>query len=82
MTLQEYFEREGRGSRQRLATATGLRYATILDIANGKNVPRASTAKTIEAATAGAVSAAELLGVAVPVETAESSEEADPRDAA
>lgn len=63
MTLSEYIERHGAAAKRELAEKTGLRWATIHDIAEGRAVPRADTAKKIAEATGGAVSAAALLGL-------------------
>lgn len=63
MKLSEWFKREGSGSKTRLQLETGLAYTTILRIEAGTTTPRAKTAKAIEEATGGVVTAAELLGV-------------------
>lgn len=63
MRLAEYLEREGRGSKTRLQERTGIAYSTIHWIAVGKSTPRPDTAKRIAAATDGAVSVEELLGL-------------------
>lgn len=63
MTLSEYIERHGRAAKRDLAEKTGLRWATIHDIARGVSKPRAETAKAIEEATGGAVRATALLGL-------------------
>lgn len=63
MTLAEYIEKHGRSAKRALHEATGLRWATIHDIARGASKPRPETAKAIEAATNGEVSALALLGL-------------------
>lgn len=63
MKLAKYIEAHGTAAKRDLARKTGLRWATIHDIAAGKATPRAETAKKIEAATGGVVTAAELLGI-------------------
>lgn len=63
MTLQEWLEREGTGAKTRLQRATGLRWQTVHELAEGRvKQPRPETARKIEDATEGKVSAAELLG--------------------
>lgn len=62
MRLREWLESQGRGATAHLARTVGTRWATIHDISNG-HVPKADLAKRIEAASDGAVSAAELLGI-------------------
>lgn len=63
MRLREWLQGQGKGATARLARVVGTRWATIHDIAGG-HVPKAPLAKRIEAATDGAVTAAELLGLA------------------
>lgn len=63
MTLDEYIQEHGPGTKRRIAEAASLRWATVHDIARGATTPRPATAKAIEKATGGAVSAAELLGL-------------------
>lgn len=63
VTLSEYLKREGKGAKSRLQRKTGLAYSTIHWIATGATVARPDTAKKIEKATGGAVTAAEILGV-------------------
>ena len=62
-TFAEWLAERGVGGRAQVAKATGLRWQSVNDIARGVVTPRASTAKAIEAATGGAVSAASLLGL-------------------
>lgn len=73
MTLAEYLRRRGVGAKSELARKTGLAYTTIHYVARGKHPPShgggkwrvsSETAKKIEKATKGEVTAAELLGVA------------------
>lgn len=66
MTLTEYIQKHGTAAKRDLSQKTGLRWATIHDIASGKQQPRAETAKAIEVATNGEVRAIELLGLAAP----------------
>lgn len=66
MTLSEYLKKNGRGAKTALREATGLRWATIHDLATGRQKARADTALKIQAATNGEVSAAELLGIEAP----------------
>lgn len=61
MTLTEWIEKQGSGAKRALSESTGLRWATVHDIACGRSTPRPDTALKIEAATNGEVSAAELL---------------------
>lgn len=61
VTLSEYIAKHGTAAKRALADATGLRWATIHDIAEGRSTPKPETAKKIEAATGGDVTAAELL---------------------
>ena len=63
MTLGEYIEQHGSAAKRAIAVAAGIRWATVHDIARGVSVPRAGTARRIEQATGGAVTAAELLGL-------------------
>lgn len=63
MTLADYIKRHGTGAKRDLAKKSGLRWATIHDIARGHSIPLPSTAKKIAAATGGEVSEAELLGI-------------------
>jgi len=63
MTLSEYLVKTGR-TKQEIARATSLRWATVHAIAEGSAVPKPDTAKRIELATGGEVTAAELLGLA------------------
>lgn len=64
MTLAEYIAAHGTAAKRDLAAKTGLRWQTIHEIAEGRSTPKPETARKIEAATDGAVSAASLLGVA------------------
>lgn len=52
---------DGTAAKERLARAAHRRWQTIHLIARGEQAPRFGTAKAIEAATEGAVSAVELL---------------------
>jgi len=70
MNLRTWLDQRGHGATAALARAVGTRWATIYEIANG-HVPKAALAKEIEAATAGEVTAAELLGL---VPTAQATE--------
>lgn len=67
MTLAEYLAESGRGELSRLQRETKLAYSTLHALAKGKGgrVPTATpkTAKAIEDATGGKVTAAELLGL-------------------
>lgn len=63
MTLAEYIEKHGTKAKRELARKTGVRWATIHDIARGKAKPKPETAKAIEDATDGEVTALELLGL-------------------
>jgi DNA-binding transcriptional regulator YdaS (Cro superfamily) len=63
-TLTEWLVAHGGASAKReLATRAALTWSTVHDIARGKRVPSVSTARRIEAATGGSVSAASLLGL-------------------
>lgn len=53
-----------KGGQMELARRAGVTWATIHEIATGRRVPRADLARRISAATDGAVSAAELMGLA------------------
>lgn len=64
MTLSDYIEQQGTAAKRDLAKKTGLRWATIHDIARGAAQPKPDTARAIEEATGGAVTAIELLGLA------------------
>lgn len=64
MTLSDYIEQRGSAAKRDLAKKTGLRWATIHDIARGAAQPKPDTAKAIEDATGGEVTAIELLGLA------------------
>ncbi|AKF06059.1 hypothetical protein [Sandaracinus amylolyticus] len=68
--LAEWLEKRGgaaakRELQRRIEEKTGrpIRWATIHDIARGAVVPTPDTAKRIEAATDGEVTAAQLLGI-------------------
>lgn len=61
--LNDWVRAGGRGSISRLMEKTGLRWATIYDIATGASVPSVATAQLIEKATAGEVSAVALVGL-------------------
>ena len=64
MTLAEYIAAHGGPAAKRaLAEQAGLRWATVHDAVRGARGPSVSTARAIEAATGGAVSAASLLGL-------------------
>lgn len=63
MTLSEYIAAHGTAAKRAIADRTGLRWATIHDIARGTQRPQPDTALAIEAATGGAVTAVELLGL-------------------
>lgn len=63
MTLAEYVAKHGKGSKQALADATGLRWQTIHHLAEGVTTPRLKTAIKLQAATGGACTVPELLGV-------------------
>lgn len=63
MTLAEWVRQQGPGALTRLQKSTELAYTTIWKIARGQQTPRAETAKKIEAATDGAVTARELVGL-------------------
>ena len=69
VTLAEYLRHEGKGAKSRLQRKTGLAYSTIHWIATGATTARPDTAKRIEEATEGVVTAVELLGLA-PTEAA------------
>lgn len=62
MTLTEYLART-KGGRTAIARAAGIRWQTVDEIARGQVTPRVTTARAISAATEGAVSVAELLGL-------------------
>lgn len=62
MDLATWLKQQGRGAKGRLARAADVRWQTIHEIARGVT-PRPETAKAIEVATGGAVTAAELLGL-------------------
>lgn len=70
MTLAEYVEKYGPSVKQALASETGLRWATIHDLARGASTPRPDTAIAIERATSGEVRAWELLGLPTDHEAA------------
>lgn len=61
MRLDQWIKREGHGAKARLALATGLKFNTILYLAQGKHVPSGRTALLIESATGGEVTVRELL---------------------
>ena len=63
MTLGEYIAAKGTAAKKEIAEKTGLRWATIHDIAEGRSVPKLATAKKIAAATDNEVSVATLLGL-------------------
>lgn len=65
MDLQAWLERAG-NSRSSLARRSGISKTTLHRITRGETVPRAKTAKAIEEATGGEVTAAELLGLDAP----------------
>jgi DNA-binding XRE family transcriptional regulator len=62
MTLSEYLAKTGR-TKQDIARAANLRWATVHDIAEGSSVPKPETAMRIAKACGGEVTAAELLGL-------------------
>jgi DNA-binding transcriptional regulator YdaS (Cro superfamily) len=66
MRLSEWCAQQGEGAKTRLARACDVRWATIHDIVEGRSKPQPETARRIEHATEGAVTAAELLGLTVP----------------
>jgi DNA-binding transcriptional regulator YdaS (Cro superfamily) len=63
MTLAEYVKVHGKKVKRVLAKKAGVRWATVHDIAEGRTTPRPETAKKIEKATRGQVTAASLLGL-------------------
>jgi hypothetical protein len=63
MRLAEWVSEEGHGAIQRLAESTGLHYTTV-HYAVRKRARSVRAARLLSAATDGAVSAAEILGVA------------------
>ena len=68
MTLAEYVAQHGKGAKRVLHEQTGLRWQTIHEIALGRTIPQLETAKKIEEATGGAVTALELLGLVPSLE--------------
>ncbi len=63
LTVAEWCQVYGKGSRARLAKATGLNWKSIDQIAKGKSVPTPETACAIEIATCGQVRAERSLGL-------------------
>lgn len=61
--LRAWCDARGRGAITYLARETGRTWAAMHRIVEGRAQPRAETAKAIERATDGAVSAAALLGL-------------------
>jgi hypothetical protein len=62
--LARHLDSQGKGERARIARKAGLSWLTVDAIAKGEQRPHVETAQRIEAATDGAVSAIELLGLA------------------
>jgi hypothetical protein len=62
MRLHEYFEREGVGSKSRVARESGVAYTTVLK-AEAEGLSRKDAAEKISAATKGEVSVAEILRI-------------------
>ena len=65
MRLREYFEREGAGSKSRVARDAGVAYTTVLK-AEAEGLSRKEVAAKISLATNGEVSVAEVLGIEAP----------------
>lgn len=65
MRLREWLDREGPGAQARLERTAPIAHSTLSRIVNGLSTPKVETAKAIEAATGGEVTAAELLGIDV-----------------
>jgi len=70
MDLSEYVAKHGTAVKKKIARKARLRWQTVHDIAEGNSTPRPETAKRIEKATGGAVTALELLGLAPAAESA------------
>lgn len=68
MTLPEYLDLMGRGALKDLATDVGCGTSHLSHISKGKRVPSPELAGKIHRATAGMVSALELLGLADLIE--------------
>lgn len=63
MTLGEYVKKHGKGAKKALAKATGLRWQTVHEIAEGRTIPRIPTAMKIQEATSGEVTIFDMLGL-------------------
>lgn len=72
MNLTDYVAKHGTAVKKEIARKARLRWQTVHDIAEGNSTPRPETAKRIEEATGGVVTALELLGISAPVPPAES----------
>lgn len=61
--LARWVRNNGKGATARIARHAGLSWPSVADVVKGRATPRVETARLISAATGGAVTVAEILGL-------------------